>query len=269
MDLTPITRIASILGLLAFVSASELVIPLRRQERSSFGRLRTNLTLTAITLILGIVFNGLLLSGAVFANDYHFGLLPLLNLNGVPALIVTIAILDFSAYLAHVFMHKVPWAWRVHVVHHIDVSVDATTALRQHPLEGLLRFAFLAAAAWSLGAVPEAIAVSRLLSSANAIVEHANIRLPRWLESALLTVWVTPNMHKMHHSSVRADTDSNYSNLFSFFDRLFGTYTRGDRANSVVYGIDGNDKPQRQSLQAVMSAPFAKHRSETLAHIPR
>jgi sterol desaturase/sphingolipid hydroxylase (fatty acid hydroxylase superfamily) len=258
MDLSPFARILPILGLLAFVSASELVIPLRTQPRNPYGRLKTNLLLTLVTLLLGVIFNGALLAGAAYLNAIGFGLFPVLDLHGIAALLVALVVLDFSAYSVHVLMHKTAWAWRLHLIHHIDLSVDATTALRQHPLEGLLRFCFAAGAAWSLGATPEAIAIYRLFSSANAILEHANVCLPRWLDRILVWVWVTPNMHKMHHSRSPDETNSNYSNLFSFFDRLFGTFKSSDRAPFVVYGIDRKDILETQSIIDLIRMPFRR-----------
>ena len=164
-------------------------------------------------------------------------------------------------------MHQTPLLWRVHLVHHIDPAVDATTALRQHPLEGLLRFSFIAATAWTLGASPVAIAVYRLLGSLNSVLEHANIRVPRSLDRVLVRFWVTPDMHKVHHSRDRAETDSNYANLFSFFDRLFGTYTASSRGPSVSYGINGYDSASQHSIGAVLWLPFSRRLSPSETRI--
>ena len=148
--------------------------------------------------------------------------------------------------------------WRVHLVHHIDASVDATTAFRQHPIEGILRFTFIAATAWTLGAPPAAVAVYRLLGALNSVLEHANIRVPRVLDRALVWLWVTPDMHKVHHSRDRVETDSNYANLFSFFDRVFRTFTPSSRGPFVRYGIRGYDAAEHQSIGAVLRLPFQR-----------
>lgn len=153
-------------------------------------------------------------------------------------------------------------------MHHIDASVDATTAFRQHPIEGLVRFSFIAVTAWSLGAPPVAVAVYRLLGSLNAVVEHANVRVPSWFDRLLVWIWVTPHMHKIHHSRERTETDSNYANLFSFFDRLFRTYTPSSRGTSVKYGIQGYDAPEYQSLAAVLLLPFSRARERPAATSP-
>jgi sterol desaturase/sphingolipid hydroxylase (fatty acid hydroxylase superfamily) len=182
----------------------------------------------------------------------------LLGLGAIASFIVALIALDGATYLAHRLMHQMPLLWRVHLVHHIDAAVDATTAFRQHPIEGVVRFGFIAATAWALGAPPVAIAVYRLLSALNAVLEHANIRVPPALDRVLVWFWVTPDMHKVHHSRDRVETDSNYANLFSFFDRAFRTYTASSRGPLVSYGIEGYDVPEQQSIGAVLWLPFQR-----------
>jgi sterol desaturase/sphingolipid hydroxylase (fatty acid hydroxylase superfamily) len=136
--------------------------------------------------------------------------------------------------------------------------VDATTAFRQHPIEGVLRFTFIAVTAWTLGAPPAAVALYRLLGALNSVLEHSNIRVPRVLDRVLVWLWVTPDMHKVHHSRDRVETDSNYANLFSFFDRVFRTFTPSSRGPFVHYGIRGYDAAEHQSIGAVLSLPFQR-----------
>lgn len=259
MELTPLTRLLPILVLLSLVSAIESVAPLREQARNVRGRLPTNLTLIATTLLLGIALNTALALGAVFVRAHGMGVFPALGLRGPSEIVLGVVALDFAAYGVHVLMHKSAVLWRIHRVHHIDLAVDATTALRQHPFEGLLRFCASASAAWILGLSLEAIALSRTLAAANAIFEHANIRVPRWLDRSVIPFWVTPDMHKVHHSRVPAQTDSNYGNLFSLFDRLFGTYTRHWRAQPMRYGIDGFDDTVHHTIGAAFRMPFRGH----------
>jgi sterol desaturase/sphingolipid hydroxylase (fatty acid hydroxylase superfamily) len=180
-------------------------------------------------------------------------------LGAVASFVVALLALDGATYLAHRLLHQVPVLWRVHLVHHIDASVDATTAFRQHPIEGILRFTFIAATAFALGAPPAAIAIYRLLGALNSVLEHANIRVPRALDRTLVWFWVTPDMHKVHHSRDRAETDSNYANLFSLFDRVFRTFTPSSRGPFVSYGIRGYDTPERQSIGGVLRLPFQRH----------
>jgi sterol desaturase/sphingolipid hydroxylase (fatty acid hydroxylase superfamily) len=259
MDITsPLTRLLPILITLALATAIEAIAPLRRQLRWVHGRVLTNLALMAITLALGIALNTALAVGSAYVAQRGLGAFQVLELGAVPSFALSLLALDLSAYAVHRLMHQTPVLWRLHLVHHIDPAVDATTALRQHPLEGVLRFAFIAATAWTLGASPAAIAVYRLLGALNSVLEHANIRVPRSLDRVLVKFWVTPDMHKVHHSRARAETDSNYANLFSFFDRLFGTYTTSSRGPSVSYGIDGYDRADQHSIGAVLWLPFRR-----------
>jgi sterol desaturase/sphingolipid hydroxylase (fatty acid hydroxylase superfamily) len=255
---TVLSRLLPVLAALAVASLVEVLVPLRRQSRRTNGRLATNLWLLAITLTLGTLLNFALVLGAAYVGQSGFGLLQLLGLGAIASFIVALIALDGATYLAHRLLHQAPLLWRVHIVHHIDAAVDATTAFRQHPIEGVLRFGFIAATAWALGAPPVAIAVYRLLGALNAVLEHANIRVPPALDRALVWFWVTPDMHKVHHSRDPVETDSNYANLFSLFDRAFGTYVPSSRGPLVSYGIEGYDVPEQQSIGAVLWLPFQR-----------
>lgn len=253
---TVVFRLLPVLSALAVASLIEVLVPLRRQSRRANGRLATNLWLLAITLSLATLLNFTLALGAAFVGQSGLGLLQLLGLGAVAAFVVALLALDGATYFAHRMLHQVPVLWRVHLVHHIDASVDATTAFRQHPIEGIVRFTFIAATALGLGAPPAAIAVYRLLGALNSVLEHANIRVPRALDRALVWLWVTPDMHKVHHSRDRVETDSNYANLFSLFDRVFRTFTPSSRGPFVSYGIRGYDAPEHQSIGGVLGLPF-------------
>ena len=153
-----------------------------------------------------------------------------------------------------------PALWRVHRVHHSDPFVDATTALRNHPIEGLWRFLFLMIPTWILGVPAEAVALQRLLTVINGSFEHANIRLWQPLDRVLSFFWVTPNMHKVHHSRAHAETDSSYGNILSIYDRILGSFTPTERALSVTYGLDDVPKAlealgSRGSYGKVIIAP--------------
>lgn len=245
-----------ILAALALASIVEVFVPLHRQSRRANGRLTTNLSLLVMTLGLAMLLNVALAMGSAFVRESGGGLLQMLHAGPVASLVATLLALDAASYFVHRLMHQVPALWRIHLVHHIDASVDATTAFRQHPIEGVLRFSFIAAAAWTLGATPAAVALYRLLGALNSVLEHSNIRVPHMLDRVFVWVWVTPHMHKVHHSRERGETDSNYANLFSLFDRLFRTFTPSSRGPLVRYGIDGYDSAAEQSIGGVLLLPF-------------
>jgi sterol desaturase/sphingolipid hydroxylase (fatty acid hydroxylase superfamily) len=251
-----IARLYPVFAALALASLIELLVPLRKQSRRQNGRLKANLALLAATLSLGMLLNFTLAFGAAYVQQHGTGLLQLVGSGAIASFIATFLALDGATYLAHRLLHEQHFLWRFHVIHHMDTAVDATTGFRQHPVEGVLRFSFIASTAWILGAPPAAVALYRLIGTLNSAIEHANIRVPRVLDDLIVMVWVTPHMHKVHHSRERAETDSNYANLFSFFDRLFGTYTPSSRGPSVHYGIEGYDGREHQSVTAAFLMPF-------------
>src|SRR5436305_6712832 len=173
------------------------------------------------------------------------------------AIATGIVVLDFSVgYLSHRTMHMWPAMWRFHQGHHSDPFVDVTTTYRTHPVETVWRFLFAIVPVWVLGLPAEAVLVQRLLQATNGVIEHANIRLWAPLDRLLSLVWVTPNVHKIHHSREVAETNSNYANLLTLYDRLLGTYTPAERAASVVYGLDGADPERVGTFPGLLAMPF-------------
>ena len=223
--LSGLSNIGAILATMALLASIEAAVPLQARRRWNRLHLGPNLTLTLVTFATNLFFNGALVATLFRLQAHGVGLLPWLALGPFAAGAVAVLVLDFSFYVAHVTMHRIPAFWRVHRVHHADPAVDVTTTIRQHPVEGVIRYAFMSAFAFALGASPAAFAVYRVWSALNGLVEHANIRAPRWLDdlASLVTTW--PNMHKVHHSRVASETNTNYGNIFSLWDRLFRTFT--------------------------------------------
>ena len=133
--------------------------------------------------------------------------------------------LDFAVWLEHVASHKIPILWRIHRMHHADNGFDVTTGLRFHPLEIFLSMLWKAGVVIALGAPVLAVLVFEVVLNGTSMFNHSNIDIPRPLDRLLRLVLVTPDMHRVHHSSIRAETDSNYGFNFPFWDRLFRTYT--------------------------------------------
>jgi sterol desaturase/sphingolipid hydroxylase (fatty acid hydroxylase superfamily) len=180
-----------------------------------------------------------------------------LGLSMAVQVVAGILILDFSAgYLTHRLLHLFPILWRFHRVHHSDEFVDATTTYRTHPVETVWRFLFVAGPVWMLGIPAQAVVIQRLVSAVNGILEHSNVRLWASLDRVLSLVWVTPNVHKIHHSRELAETNSNYGNVLTVYDRLLRTFTPSDRAESVVYGLDEADPTRVGSFRGLVSMPF-------------
>jgi sterol desaturase/sphingolipid hydroxylase (fatty acid hydroxylase superfamily) len=251
-----LTNTGFLLGAMLVLLVVETLIPFYRASRWRLRHLRPNLALTAVMLTLNFAFNAGAVVITAILNSYNFGPLQGQVLPLWASIVIGVVALDYFSYVAHWLMHKLPWLWRVHRVHHSDPLVDVTTAYRQHPLEGLVRFLFAMIPAWTLGLPAEAVAVYRLLSASNALLEHVNIKLWQPLDTTLSALLVTPNMHKVHHSREPKETDSNYGNIFSLYDRLFATFTPASRAAAVNYGLDGFDDAELQTFRSLMRLPF-------------
>jgi sterol desaturase/sphingolipid hydroxylase (fatty acid hydroxylase superfamily) len=256
-----LTTIAAILAGMAILSLLEAAIPLKARGRWNRGHLGPNLTLTLITLATNTLLSTALVLALVWCEAIGFGLLQWFEPGPLASIVVVALVLDLAFYVSHVAMHKIPALWRFHRVHHSDPAVDVTTALRQHPGEGVIRYAFLAAFAIPLGAPPAAFAVYRTMVALSALLEHANVRLPGRLDDVLSLVFTWPNMHKVHHSRDARFTDTNYGNLVSWWDRLFATFTPAPMGANVAYGLDGFEDPSAQSTRALLTVPF--QRSDT------
>src|SRR5262245_15526339 len=188
---TNVSAIGAILAVMAAVALLETAVPLHARGRWHRTHVGPNLALTFITFATNFVFNGGLVLLLARLAESRFGLLHLLPLQPFATGALAVVALDFSYYVAHVAMHKVPAFWGLPRVHHADPVVDVTTTIRQHPLEGVIRYAFLAAAAGALGVGLGAFAIYRVASALNGLLEHANIRVPRHLDAALslVTTW--------------------------------------------------------------------------------
>jgi sterol desaturase/sphingolipid hydroxylase (fatty acid hydroxylase superfamily) len=257
--MTPIESLTSIgvlLAAMALLSVAEVLVPLRKRAAWNRQHLVPNLALTFLTVALSAVFNVGILLGLVWMQSAGWGLLNFVALPPIVAVLLGVVALDLAWYATHVSMHKSPLLWRFHAVHHSDPAVDVTTTIRQHPGEVLIRYAYLAAFGLAVGASPVAFAIYRLWSALHGLFEHANIRLPQWLDTSITFVFSSPNMHKVHHSRDARLTDTNYTNIFSIWDRLFGTFTPARRGREIDYGLDGFDDPRSLSTLGLLAMPL-------------
>jgi sterol desaturase/sphingolipid hydroxylase (fatty acid hydroxylase superfamily) len=251
-----LTNVAVVLGLMTAISLIELMGPLFARNEASRGRGIANLGMMTLTIVLNAGLTALAAVVALAASMSERGLLAWFTLPRWAMIALGVAVLDLSTYVAHLTMHKSPLLWRAHRVHHSDPFVDVTTTLRQHPLEGLWRFLWTIIPVWVLGLPAAGVVVYRLLSTMNALFEHANIRMWRPLDSALSLLISTPNMHKIHHSRHQVQTDTNYGNILAVYDRLFRTFTPTRQAFDVVFGLEDIDPARIKSLPGLLTMPF-------------
>jgi sterol desaturase/sphingolipid hydroxylase (fatty acid hydroxylase superfamily) len=235
----------------------ETVIPLYCFADRRLIRALPNIALTLLMLLTNLALSFAVASVAGFVVSQRIGLLFLTRLPVWMNVLIGVAALDFFAYVAHLLLHKTPLAWRFHRVHHSDERVDVTTAFRQHPGESLWRVVWQLPAIVLFGLPLWIVVVYLTVSAANAQLEHANVQLRETLDRLVRLLFVTPNMHKAHHSRRQQETDSNYSNLFSVWDRAFGTYTSRVDFGTLRYGLDDLDPRATQRLRGLLAMPFA------------
>ena len=225
LDAEPTIRLAVFLGVLVAMMMWEIAAPRRRQEVPRVLRWSNNLALVIVdTAILRLVFPMLAVGLAVMAQAGGWGLFNVLDWPGWVTVVLSVLVLDLAIYLQHVMFHAVPALWRLHRMHHADTEIDATTGLRFHPVEIVLSMAIKLAVVAALGAPPVAVLIFEVLLNATALFNHANINLPRRVDRVLRLVMVTPDMHRVHHSVIPAETNSNFGFNLPWWDRLLGTY---------------------------------------------
>ncbi len=236
-------------------------LPSRTFEYHKWRHAGINIFFTATTIAVNFALAFVLLMTARWCETNTFGLLYLVELNPWISMLVGLLLLDFiGAYLAHYIQHKNSWMWRFHLIHHTDTWVDTTSANRHHPGESVVRFAMTVLAVFVTGAPMWMVFLYQSLSVVFSQFNHANISLPAAIERVAGWIFVTPDMHKVHHHYLLPYTDSNYGNIFSIWDRLFGTL-RHLPAREVVFGVDTHMEPRDHNhLASLLRIPFREYR---------
>ncbi|HEX2199960.1 MAG TPA: sterol desaturase family protein [Burkholderiales bacterium] len=260
LAIEPGLRLAAFFGVLVAMAAWEYLAPRRALSLPRRARWPANLGIAALnTVLVRLAFPAAAVGAALFAQANGWGLLNHFALPGWAALIGGIVLLDLAIYLQHLLFHAVPALWRLHRVHHADLDIDVTTGARFHPVEILLSMLMKLAVIAALGVPPEAVLLFEVLLNATSMFNHANVRIPERVERALRAVVVTPDMHRVHHSVERDETDSNFGFNLSLWDRLFGTYRAQPRAGhaGMQIGIpDFRESGDCAALPAMLALPF-------------
>ncbi|WP_066182530.1 sterol desaturase family protein [Hoeflea olei] len=242
----PVVRLLAFSTIFLTLALIELAAPrLEREEMRGALKTRrwvTNLAMVVLSSVaLRLVFPMAAVGTALWAQSQGLGLFALIDLPPWLAGLIAFVVLDFAVWLEHVASHKWPWLWRIHRMHHADTGFDLTTALRFHPLEIVLSMVWKAAVIVALGASPVAVLVFEVVLNGAAMFNHANIRLPRRADRILRLLIVTPDMHRIHHSTDRRETDTNYGFNLAVWDRLFATYTPVPRRGETGIEIGLSD----------------------------
>ena len=258
----PALRLAAFVAVFAAMAGWELVAPRRARTLGRLQRWPANLSIVVLnTLLVRLLFPAAALGVALAVQTRGWGLLPATGMPAWAAVVVGVVLLDLAIYLQHVLFHAVPALWRLHRMHHADLDIDVTTGARFHPIEILLSMLIKFAVIAAFGVPPAAVVLFEVLLNATSMFNHSNVKVWARLEPALRWLVVTPDMHRVHHSIERDETDSNFGFNLSAWDRLFRTYRAQPRAghDGMTIGIaEFRTAAECSSLIGMLALPFRR-----------
>lgn len=218
-------RVGSYVSVLVLMATWELLVPRRPLTAPKLCRWGGNLTIVVLnTIIARLFFMGGVMAVAVMATEHGWGLFNLIEGPAWLELALAVMALDFIIYWQHQVFHSVPILWRFHMMHHSDLDLDVTSGVRFHPVEIVISTMVKAVAVLVLGVAPLAVVIFEIILNATALFNHSNVHMPLGLDRVLRYLIVTPDMHRIHHSTDVRETNSNYGFNVPWWDRLFGTY---------------------------------------------
>ena len=225
MESVDLIRIGSYVSVLGVMATWELLAPRRKLTASKLCRWGGNLTIVVLNTVLArLLFMGGVVATAAMAQDRHWGLLNWVDGPVWLELALAIVALDFIIYWQHQVFHYVPILWRFHMMHHSDLDLDVTSGVRFHPVEIIISTGVKALSVLMLGVAPLAVVIFEIVLNSTALFNHSNVQMPLALDRVLRWFIVTPDMHRIHHSTDVRETNSNYGFNVPWWDRLFGTY---------------------------------------------
>ena len=252
-------RLWLFLGLLATLSLAERLRPGTNPPQRRAQRWPAHLAVVALdTLLARLLLPAGAFGAALWAQSAGVGLfnLPAIAFPWWLQALLSVLLLDLAMYWQHRWLHAVPWLWRLHRTHHTDTTLDATSALRFHPLEIILSLVYKCALAVVLGIDPAVLLAFEALLSSFALITHANVTLPPRLDAALRWVLVTPAMHWIHHSTYRDEQQRNFGFHLSVWDRLFGSYASAARDAPQTFGVEGVNIARATGVIDLLLEPF-------------
>ncbi|MCH7676528.1 sterol desaturase family protein [candidate division KSB1 bacterium] len=252
-------KLVCVLGCLTFCWLLEGNYPLFQFDYQKWKHGGANLTFFLGVGIINLIFGIATVGVFEWVQQNEIGILFIIGLPIWAELLITLLLLELVAqYFVHYLMHRIKWMWRLHMVHHSDTKVDATTGTRHHPGDYILRELFALVAIILIGAPIAFYLTYRIFSIFFTYTTHANITMPNWLDKSLSWIFITPNMHKFHHHFEIPWTDTNFGNIFSIWDRIFGTMVYDD-PKKVRYGLDFLDGTPDENILFLLKMPFDKN----------
>ena len=249
------------LGMLGVLVYLENRRPLRRRTESKPVRDIRNLAIAGITaIVLSVVETPVTSRLTKLVQQRKWGLLKFIRLPRWLEIPLAIVLLDYTLYVWHVLTHRVPFLWRFHLVHHIDLDLDASTALRFHFAEMIVSVPWRAAQIVVIGVSPLSFAAWQAFLFPSILFHHSNVRLPKDVEKFLSYLIVTPRIHGIHHSIVEEETNSNWSSGLAIWDRLHGTLKTDVPQDKIIIGVPTYRKPDEVGLTKIMKMPFEEQK---------
>jgi len=252
-------RLGVFFGILVVMFLWELIAPRRPLTTSKITRWFSNLGLVLIeSIVVRLVFPTALAGITLLVQQRGWGLFNQSELPYLLKIIFSVLILDFVIYLQHIMFHSVPLFWRLHMVHHTDMDIDVTTGVRFHPVEIILSLGIKMIVVILIGAPLAAVLIFEIILNGTSMFNHGNVRYSQNIDSILRLLVVTPEMHRVHHSTIRWETNSNLGFNFPWWDRLFGTY-RGQPAKGhleMTIGLEPYKEPKKLTLPWLIVLPF-------------
>jgi sterol desaturase/sphingolipid hydroxylase (fatty acid hydroxylase superfamily) len=264
-----LSAFAAIFGALALW---EILAPKRTLGAGRKPRWPNNLGVLVVdSLLVRMLIPTAAVGAALFAAGRGYGLFNLAGIRLSIASLLGFLALDLIIYLQQVVFHKVPLLWRLHRMHHADLDVDVTTGVRFHPFEILISLVIKIAVVIALGIPAVAVVLFEVVLNATSMFNHANVAMPSWLDRALRLIVVTPDMHRVHHSIVRQETDSNFGFNLPWWDRLFGTYRQEPAAghDAITIGLPIFRDPHELRLDRLLTQPFRNDAHPPMPVMPR
>lgn len=257
-------RTLLLVGGITFFWVLESAVPLFSHRYTKWKHAGINFFFTFTTILVNFLLAFILVWSSDWVVANEFGIIQWVELPLVVEAVAGLMLLDLiGAYAAHWTEHRIPVLWRFHLVHHTDQHIDTTSANRHHPGESVIRFAFTTIAIFVVGAPIWLVFIYQSLSALLSQFNHANVTVPKWIDKGIGWFVVTPDMHRVHHHYQLPLTDSNFGNIFSFWDKLFGTYREVDNT-TLIYGVDTHmEDHDHQNIGRMLRIPFEGKRPPT------
>jgi sterol desaturase/sphingolipid hydroxylase (fatty acid hydroxylase superfamily) len=231
--------------------------PHAKNRKSRIKHLLNNSGLLIITTAANFFISSILINWIQYVDRNNFGLMNIFNFSDTAKAFLGVIVLDFTSYFIHRLIHKSKILWRFHRVHHSEIEMDSSTSFKFHPLEAIILFPALLAAIGIVGISFPAIVLYNVIILPVFFILHSNLNYPKWVERIFSPVFATPEFHRVHHSNEQKYTDSNYGDIFSLWDRLFGTFQKVDSQN-IHYGLKEYSDKKTQSFWYMITTPFRK-----------